>query len=129
MTTLNKSAIEEMTRNVVNNAGELPDDWSMTDEDMKLVELIFGEKKPKTDEEKEEMLSDYIRIDSKTHRFMIAGFMVFGGSAYFIEVEDAVEYLNAEGVECEDFDTAYELSEKGEIDETFYTEWYEASYS
>lgn len=129
METLDKIAIEALVRNSVNNSEELPDNWEMNEEDVKLVGVIFSEKAPKTDAEKEELLSDFVRIDSKTHRLMIAGMMIFGGAAYFVDVEDAVEYLNANGVECKDFCEAYELSERGEIEDTFYTEWYEPSYS
>ena len=122
-------AVTDLIRANVNNGESLPVDWAMNEDDLKIIDMIFDDKQPANTDDEAEVLQEFVRLDSKTHRVMIAGMMIFGGEAYFVDTDDAVEYLNANGVECDTFGEAYELSEAGEIDETFYTEWYEPSYS
>lgn len=123
------SNLDFLVKTSINNGDKIPDDWKMNDSDVTLLESIFTQKKPANDSDKAQLISDFTRIDSKTHRLMIAGFMIYDGVAYFADEADAVAFLNANGTKCDSFDEAYNLSEEGVIDDTFYTDWYEPFYS
>lgn len=105
------------------------DDWQATDADVAIVQMVFDDKKPCDEEVIEETLNEFVRIDTKTTRLLINGYMLFDGDAYFANEADAVEYLNANGFACATFNEAYEASERGELDDTYMTDWYEPKYS
>ena len=107
----------------------LADDWMPTDEDMALLQKVFDAKDATTTHAQINVVDEYFRVDSKTYRVMTEGYIVFDGTAYFIKEDDAVEYLNANGVKCDTFTEAYEMAQRGEIDDCYFTEWYEHGYS
>ena len=125
MTTTTTKTTKEEVKAVFHKVFQLQDDWMPTDDDMALVHKIFDAEGATTTQDRIKVVDEFMRIDSKTLRTIIEGFLIFGCTAYFAKEKDAVEYLNANGVECTDFNSAYEMSERGEIDDTYFTEWYD----
>lgn len=124
-TQLNRKSVTELVRENLH----VKEAWRPTERDCNIIQMILDDKKPTDEDEIEETLNEFIRIDSKTDRLLINGYMVSDGDAYFANEADAVEYLNANGFECTTFNEAYEASERGELDDTFMTDWYEPKYS
>lgn len=102
--------------------------WVLHEDDVSKVLEVMTARKAKTFADVLKAVSDYFRIDNKSKRIMTQGFLIWGGVAYFIEEADAVAYLNDNGFACTTFHEAYEASEAGQMDECYFTEWYEAGY-
>ena len=116
---------DELAELVINEYG-LDSDWSPTDEEVALAIKTQQLKSnsscvPEGSMSYEDVVSELFRVDTKTKRLMQSGFIIFDGEAYFAEEADAVEYLNANGFEC----THFAVSEDGELDETYFTDWCE----
>ena len=129
MTTIAFKATKEDVKKIFHSLFFLEDDWMPTDEDMVLLQKVFDAKGAVGWHEQTNVVDNFFRVDSKTFRPMTEGHIIFDGVAHFIKEEDAVEYLNANGVTCESFTEAYEMAQRGEIDDTYFTEWYEHGYS
>lgn len=100
-----------------------PREWQITNEEYTTVLEVFLNKGVAVEEDAiEKAVSKYFRVDSKSNRIMTEGFYVMNGKAYFINEEDALEYLNNNGFPCTKFSDAHNAGEWGEIGETYWND-------
>ncbi len=94
--------------------------WTVTDEDLVLIKKYYkGGVKLKN------LISDCFRLDSKTQRLIVEGWIIFDGDAYFFNEDDAVAYLNNLGFKGDNMQQIYAGSDGKYLDsdETYWTEW------
>lgn len=119
--------INALVRDNVSNGSDLPSDWVANEADLEIINMIFHDKKPANKDDEAKTLEEFVRLDSKTHRIITSGLVIFCGEAYFDDMDNAVEYLNAKSGDCTPLNEADRLAEEQSIYEDFYTVWYEPS--
>ena len=108
-----------------NHFDVLDNDWVLSDDEMDaVISLRDFRIKDQPSISFDEVVDECYRIDTNSKRPMTAGFLIWGGVAYFVDEAEAVTYLNDNGFACSAFSEAYEASEAGEMDECYYTEWH-----
>lgn len=115
---------ESLTNMVINQfCEELADDedWILNDEEVDFI-LDYAELYMLTTVE---VIEENFVIDSLTNRLLNKAFVCLNGDAYFGKEEDAIRYLNENGVTCTTFKEACENFERTKIKELscYYTEW------
>lgn len=72
----------------------------------------------------EKIISDRWRMDYKTHRMIREGYLCLEGDALFACEKDAVDFVSQRtGESYKDFNEVYEASERGDIGESYFTDW------
>lgn len=113
------------------NTHPVPDDWAITDDEA--TEILFvltslGANAYTSEEDLNLIMGECFRLDTKTHRIMTAGYLVDPDLAWFIKEEDAVEWLNANGMKCSTFKEAQSKRRKTPIKGLYEAGWFDTSY-
>lgn len=107
---LTREQLQEYADTVkIRNTEHIPDDWAITDEEADEIQWVLtslGVNAYTSEEDICLIIGECFRLDTKTHRIMTAGYVADDDLAWFIEEEDAVEWLNANGVPCKTFEEA-----------------------
>lgn len=113
----------------------LPEDWVATADDINKLERVLTEVANRQrllmgDSDIQNIVAECFRCDTKTHKLITEGFMICG-KAYFADEADAVEWFNANGIDCATFDEGALAAEKQQwqqADWTYWNQWYSREY-
>lgn len=107
---LTREQLQEYAETVkIRNTEHIPDDWAITDEEADEIQWVLtslGVNAYTSEEDICLIIGECFRLDTKTHRIMTAGYLIDDDLAWFIEEQDAIEWLNANGVPCKTFEEA-----------------------
>lgn len=120
-----KEAVKELLmEHFQDEHGDLGSDWELTDEEVDTVLSIHANRNTKLVKMTfSEVVQECFRIETDTNRPMHQGHVCYGGQAYFIEPEDALNWLNRDEHTYNNLQEAYD-DNVGTDWECYYTEWH-----
>lgn len=130
---LTRAELQDYANDIkIRSPEQAPDDWAITDEDSDDIIAVLtelGVNAHTSSEDIGRIIGECFRMDSKTHRVMTAGFVIGDDEAWFIEEQDAIDYLNANGVACDNIEQAKANTQLDFYEGGWFDEGYRANFS